>query len=238
MRLLLLSLYFFVVSEPLFAQAGALTPEKETYFQGSITYTIDAGGPLYAQMEKVYKQNKQMILRIKDADFIVILSNGDFPVTRLFIADSNHTFILDQNNSRYFLYEGSQLKDKKNKNKQKALQSEESESHVPTAEPTQDSLLVCGHMCKAYVIKKPHEKITLYVSPKYKVNTALFKNKTAAQAAFLTKGLQGMIPLKTVRESKDIKTVITATKIEPQELQTGGFRLPPKWKRELYDYRR
>ncbi len=200
---------------------------KENYFEGLIKYNVDITGikgtpnkESQAFLEK--KPCKNMDMFFKGSDFIINLYNGEFPTTRLFIADSNRTYTLDVQNKRAFRFE----------------QYEAESSTPPTAIATGNKLVVAGVECKEYKVEKPNRTIIYYVSDKYRVNTKLFKGKTRAQAAFLTKGLDGRIPLKTIQKANNLQITTTAIKIEPQKLQKEQFRIPNGWKMSGLDLRR
>lgn len=200
---------------------------KENFFEGLIKYNIDITGikgvpskESQAFLEK--KPCRNMDMFFKDADFVINLYNGEFPTTRLFIADSNRTYTLDVVNKRAFRFE----------------QYEPESSTPPTAIETGNKLVVAGIECKEYKVEKPGRTIIYYVSDKYRVNHKLFKGKTKAQAAFLTKGLEGRIPLKTIQKTNNLQITTTATKIEPKKLQKEQFRIPNGWKMSGLDLRR
>jgi hypothetical protein len=98
--------------------------------------------------------------------------------------------------------------------------------------------VVAGVECEEYKVEKPNRTILYYVSDKYRVNTKLFKGKTRAHASFLTKGLNGRIPLKTIQKTNNLQITTTATKIQPQKLQKEQFRIPNGWKVSGLDLRR
>lgn len=200
---------------------------KEHFFEGLIKYQVEITGingssskESQAFLEK--KPCKNMDMFFKDGDFIINLYNGAFPSTRLFISDSNRVYTLDVPNSRVFKFE----------------QYNVETSTPPTALPTGNQLVVAGIPCQEYKVEKPGRTIIYYVSDKYKVNTKLFKGKTRAQAAFLTKGLEGRIPLKTIQKVNGLQITTTAVKIEPQKLQKEQFRIPNGWKMSGWDLRR
>lgn len=200
---------------------------KDNFFEGLIKYQIDITGSKgmpnadsYAFLEK--KPCRNMDMFFKDGDFIINLYNGEFPSTRLFIGDSNWTYIIDVANQRAFRYE----------------KYEPESSTPPTAIPTGNKLIVAGIECKEYKVEKPNRTILYYVSDKYRVNTRLFKGKTRAHAAFLTKGLEGRIPLKTIQKVNNLQITTTATKIEPKKLQKEQFRIPNGWYMAGWDLRR
>ncbi len=197
------------------------------YFEGLIKYNIDITGikgipsrESQAFLEK--KPCRNMDIFYKDGDFVINLYNGEFPTTRLFIADSNRTYTLDMPNQRVFRFE----------------QYETESKTPPTAVPTGNKLVVAGIECQEYKVEKPNRTILYYVSDKYRLNTTFFKGKTNAQAAFLTKGLDGRIPLKTIQKTNQLQITTTAVKIEPRKLQKEQFRIPNGWKLSGLDLRR
>ena len=73
----------FLIGLSLYAQT-----EQETYFEGSLNYTVEFKGEQAAQL-KQNEPNTKVRMFIKDADYIVQLSGGRYPKTFVFIADSN-----------------------------------------------------------------------------------------------------------------------------------------------------
>jgi hypothetical protein len=192
------------------------------YFEGTIKYNITIDGGVNASGLKENKPCKNMDMHFKGGDYIINLFNGDFPTTRLFIADSNRMFVVDPVNQRAFRGDGYQGES----------------PTIPTAIPLPDTKVILGDTCKAFRVEKPGRKTTYYVSDKYRANVSLFKGKSRADAAFLIKGLGGRIPLMTIVESKTLKTTITAVKVEPRKFETNLFRIPKGWKILGADYRR
>jgi hypothetical protein len=92
-----------------------------------------------------------------------------------------------------------------------------------------------------YYVNKPDEEVWYWVSPEIRVDASLFKGKEAsARANFLTEGLRGAIPLKTVRKwkRKSMIITVTATEIRPMELTRNDFRFPSHYEVYGYDWRR
>lgn len=200
---------------------------KIDYFEGLIKYVVEVtgkNGRSTQDLDKLLEKKpcRNMDMYFKESDFIINMYNGEFPTTRLFIADSNRTFTLDVTNQRAFRFEQYQVDTKT----------------PPTAVPTGNIAKVAGIDCKEYKVVKPDEEILYYISDKYRVNVHLFKGKTNAQANFLTKGLNGCIPLKTIRKTNKYWITVTAVKIEKQKLQTQQFRIPNGWKLTGTDLRR
>jgi hypothetical protein len=208
-------------------EMGKLYEGTPDYFEGLIKYNIEVTGikgvPSKESQEFLAKKPcLNMDMYFKDGDFIINMYNGEFPTTRLFIADSNRTYTIDVPNQRAFRFE----------------QYEPESSTPPTALATGKKLVVAGVECEEYKVEKPNRTILYYVSDKYRVNTKLFKGKTRAYASFLTKGLNGRIPLKTIQKTNNLQITTTATKIQPQKLQKEQFRIPNGWKVSGLDLRR
>ena len=190
------------------------------YFEGSILYTIK----YYGAMEEFWRNNQvptSMLLHIKDGDYIIHLFNTKFPTTYLYISDSDKTYILDLKNNRAFT-----------KSKVKI------DPEPPTAVPMDDTLTILGYKCRAYKVEKKDETIIYYVSDAIRVNLEYFQGKKNAKAFFLTKGLDGRIPLKMIRKFYDSTVISTATKVTWRKYKTSQFRLPPGIKILGYDFRR
>jgi hypothetical protein len=235
-------LFFVLASARLFAQPGGAY-EQSAYFEGQIQYKIQTSGRI-GEALSYYNPLDNMIMNFRGGDFIVRLTGNlntlpqehdeygmpigefrfeAFNTVRLYIGDSDRVYIVDMANERAFTQE----------RRWKAKSST-----PPTAVPIQDSAIIAGVKCFAYRVVKPDEEIIYYINPKYRINTALYKGKKRAKAAFLTIGLDGCIPLKTIRKQKDIITATIATKITPSKYPVGLFRLPPGIKLVGADYRR
>jgi urease accessory protein UreE len=230
-----------------FAQPDGVA-KSFVYFEGKIDYTFSAEGQ---KADKILEINniRYMQTIIKDGDFIVHLwgkqaepdrmRSGNvyedgaapriemphqvFPTTRLYIADSNRVYVVDAANERVF------RKEPKNRKLPKK---------VPVAVAGKDSMKICGVMCYAYHTKYDKEEITYYVSPQIRVNLGYYKGKYNSKAAWLTKGLNGSIPLRTIRKTPDYTIDIKATKISREKYTKEMFRIPKQFKINGYDYRR
>jgi len=223
------------------AQPESILSET-SYFEGNIRYKIRVSGPM-AQELKMYNDLEFMELYIKDNNYLIHLYGTPpdppppfdpnnpkfdmpkqvFPTSHLFLADSNQTYILDAKNARYFLT-NAHLKSR--------------DLNPPEAFPTGDSMLVANVLCYAYKVIKKDEEITYYINPRIRVNLSRFKGLDNASANFLTRGLNGCIPLRTVRKNKDYEVKIDATHVLPQKINRSDFQLPLSFERQEYDYRR
>ena len=80
--------------------------------------------------------------------------------------------------------------------------------------------------CAEYRVQKKGEYIFYYVNDQYRIDPDLFKGKKDAQVNFLTAGLNGRIPLKTVRKTSVLTVTTQATQIQPRKLDISQFRIP------------
>lgn len=229
------------LSGSVWAQPESILSELN-YFEGSIYYKFRVSGNMASDL-KTYNAIEFMDLHVKDNNYIINLYGTPpsppppfdpmnpklelpkqvIPTTHLFLADSNHTYIIDAANKRYFVENPLTLQRKK---------------EPPEAFRTGDSMLVANVLCYAYKVVKPGEEITYYISPKVRVNTARFKDLDGAKANFLTKGLNGCIPLRTVRKTADYTVTIDCTQLTPRKLNKLDFQLPDSFERYQVDYRR
>ncbi|MBX3102321.1 MAG: hypothetical protein KF690_07435 [Bacteroidetes bacterium] len=235
-RLLFLLLSFLAVSVPVFAQVpvggDGSTVRAETFFEGSISFNVQLTGPEAAQLKEL-NDIVQMTWHLKDDNYIIQQTpsmaalqdkerNAVF-TTRLFIGDSNQVYSLDLENRRAFRKErGVNYKPER----------------PPVVEPLGDSILVAGVVCYGYKTVKGDQTTFYYVSPKYRMNTALYRKKYQAKISYLIPGLKGCIPLKTVIKTPGYTATVTAVKIVPRKLPREEFTIPPGFTIEGYDYRR
>lgn len=206
--------------------------EEADFFEGTLTYSFSVKGPLGEQLQKTNPISR-MTMHLKEGNFIIHLYGEQnqgasefrpdaFESTRLFIADSNEMYTIDTRNKRAF----------------KGEKYTPDESEPPSAEFSGDSMRIQGYWCYSYVVKKPDETITYFCSPKIRANTAFFA-QTDARANFLTKGLRGMIPLMTIRQSRERIIKIKCVQVARRELGMSNFRIPPGFEvSPMYDYRR
>jgi hypothetical protein len=216
-----------------YAQPGAY--ERETYYEGMIHYSFRVEGPIalgYREANPI----DNMRWFFKDGDYMIHIygpkSNDPlnpvsaFETTRLFLADSNHLYVIDARNERAFKYE----------------KYEPVDSIIPTAFPTGDSIRILNYMCYGYrVNKEDGTTITYYITPKIKVNMAYFPEETTnSRGAWQTKGLQGCIPLMTIKEHpKKMKITIKAQTVTPMKIEKDQLQIPSFWKViNGVDYRR
>lgn len=195
-------------------------PEAIQSFQGSIRYNIRLSGKHAADI-MLNEPATKMDMHIKDDNFIVNLYGGQKGKTFLFIGDSNHTYIIDASNARYFLRD----------------YYVDTTNAIPTAEPVGTTEMVKKWECDVYKVTKPGEVIYYYVNDKFRVEPNLFSGKEEAKANFLTRGLDGRIPLKTVIKQPGLTTEIDLDFISEKELEKENFQIPEGFKRKVRDPR-
>lgn len=223
----------FLLTSPLVALAQPdNTVKGEAFFEGSISFKVEVTGQ-HAGTIKELNDIVQMTWHLKDDNYIIQQTpsvqalqdpnRSAFFTTRLFIGDSNQIYSMDLEGRRAFKKEkGINYKPEK----------------PPVAEPLGDSLKIAGYMCYGYKVTKGQQNIFYYISPQLRMNTALFRGKTQAKISFLTQGLNGCIPLKTVIKTSGYTASVTAAKVAPMKLPKEEFSIPPGFTIMGYDYRR
>lgn len=188
-----------------------LNLQAQTSFEGTVVYNIRVYGK-DAQNYLLNDPPKQMTMHIKENNFIVKLSGGRIPRTFLFIPDSNHTYIVDIPNERYF---------------QRTYYVDSSE-YVPTAKPTGETKEVQNRECQEYLVKRTDRKenVYYYVHDDFRVDSTLFDTLDAAKADFLVPGLGGRIPFMKVIKTPTLTTSIELAVIKREEFPLEAFRIP------------
>lgn len=193
-----------------------VTAELEAQsFQGSVQYAIRVNGK-DAPAFLVNEPATRMALHIKEDNYIVNLSGGQKAKTFLYVGDSNHTYIVDAANRRAFRKDYYQ----------------DTSKVIPKAIPTGKKQIIKGYECDEYKMKRPGQYIYFYVHDKYRVDTLHYhgKKKDEAKADFLTKGLDGRIPLRKIIKSPRLNIELDLLSIAPKELDIENFRIPQGFK--------
>lgn len=190
---------------------GVILQAQVPNFEGTIRYSVDITGS-EADALMASKPCTKMDMHFKDNNFIIHTHEGQFPLTRIYIADSSELYILDMTNEvayRRDKYEG-----------------KSQEINPPKAVATGKTVMVMNIPCAEYRVQKKGEYIFYYVNDQYRIDPDLFKGKKDAQVNFLTAGLNGRIPLKTVRKTSVLTVTTQATQIQPRKLDISQFRIP------------
>ena len=186
-------------------------------FEGLISYKVKIKGPKAAILQENEPHNR-MDLYIQGNRFLVNEHGGAVPVSRLYDPDRDWVFVLDPRFKIAYKYEKYRKKPK---------------NYPATYTGKTDSLL--GITVYIFQVKKPDEEILYYVSPKYRVDLALFQGKRRAIAFFLNEGLYGAIPLKMIRKQEGLTIELTATSIQPMKLDPESMKIPKGYKIGGYD---
>jgi hypothetical protein len=182
-------------------------------FEGSVRYTIRFSGKGAAEFGELKPANR-MDMHIRKDDFIIHLFGGQKPKTFLYIGDSNHTYIIDAVNLRAF------RKD----------YYVDTTTTIPVAVPTGTTEMVKNYECKVFKVDRPERITYYYVNDDFRVNTDYFKDQDEAKANFLTEGLGGRIPLKTIIKEPGLTTEIELVSIEKKTLDKENFLIPSNFK--------
>jgi hypothetical protein len=200
---------------------GQNAASQVKFFEGTMKFTIRLSGKMAADFA-MSEPPKNLDMHIKEDNFIIQLYGGAKPKTFLFIGDSNHTYIVDAMNKRAYYRDYFQ---------------EDTTAGVPKAVPTGKTAMVGKELCTEYKVTKPGEQIFYYVSDKYRINLNKYANKDDAKASFLTEGLDGRIPLKTIIKTPDLTTETVVNAIQPKALEIENFRIPSDFKLKPRDHR-
>ena len=196
----------------------------QTFFEGTISYSVEMKGPM-AQMLKDNKPNDKMIMHVRGGDYIVLLSGGQYPKTFLFVADSNYEYSIDMANQRAFRYS------------KHADLSRKKTDFPAQATPTGKKMEIRGIMCDEYKMRRKDALFTFYVNDEYRMDLSLFPENSRAKANFLAEGLDGRIPLQTIKRQKDLIVITTATGVDAREFDPEQFKIPPGFTVKGRDYR-
>lgn len=214
LSLLLVSLFLTVGN--MFGQPLA---EGQPYFEGTLEYKVSVDG---AEKQAILdnQPNNLMMMHVKKGNYIVNLAGGMYPKTFMFLADSSYEYSMDMKNKRAFRvstfnhYKPMWMRPP-------AVETDKSEKitlKVGKVSQTVD--------CKIYEVKTDTSFTQIWVSDKFVANTSYYKEEKRAQANFLIQGLEGKIPLKTVKKEKGLITTITIATITPRKFEDNQFTIP------------
>ncbi len=203
---------------------GQVASEAQQYFEGTISYEVQLTGA-DADFIKANEPNTKMDLHLKKGNYIVNLMGGKYPKTFLFIADSNREYLVDA--SKQSAYRHSTYSDRIN----------EQQEENPVAKPTGKQVKVNGVLCDIYLLKQLDTYFAYYVNDEYRVDESYFPDSSNSNASFLVKGLEGRIPLKTIKKQQRLTVTTTCTAIKPREFDPREFMIPPDFRIFNRDYR-
>lgn len=196
---------------------------QTTYFEGSLYFEVEMKGPRVEAI-KENEPNNKLLMHLRGADYIVQLSGGRYPKTFLFIADSNYEYSVDMANERAFRFSAH-------------TDLNQPEEEAAKAQPTGRQQEVMGIVCEEYRMRREDAEFIYYVHDDYRVNTALYPLKPRAKASFLAAGLEGRIPLMTIKRQQGLIVRTTVKKIVPQTFDPQQFVIPPDFIVKNRDYR-
>jgi hypothetical protein len=196
----------------------------QDFFQGTIQFKVELDGP-EVELLMMNEPNDKMTMHIKDANYIVRLHGGKYPKLFLFVADSNYEYSMDMKNSRAFRYSPH------------TDLSKAKETEPVMAVATGKKETVNNIECDEYRLKKGNAIFYYYVNDQYRVNLDAFPEKCRAKPSFLANGLEGRIPIKTVKKTKDLTVVTTAKSLQRKEFKLEQFLIPPNFEVKNRDYR-
>ena len=217
-----LSILFISLS--IILQVSAQEREEFKFFEGTISFSVSMKGP-QAEMLKLNKPNNKLQMHVKDGSYIVNLMGGEYPKTFIFMADSNYEYSMDMANKTAYRF--SMHSDLNKEIYKKEL----------VAKPTGKEMEVNGLMCQEYRLKRGQIYFTYYVNDKYRINTDFYPANSRAKASFLAKGLEGRIPLKTIKQQKGLTVITELKKITAREFSKDQFMIPPNFQVKNRDYR-
>jgi hypothetical protein len=190
-------------------------------FEGTVDYNIRVTGK-DAQAFLENEPPKKMLVHVKGGNYIISLSGGRIARTMLFIADSNETYIIDAANRRAF----------------KETYYLDTVKVMPEAKPTGKTVDIKGIACKEYLLNRQGEQVFYYVSDLYRVDLKLYDGKTEAKADFMTRGLEGRIPLRKVIKSPNLETMLDLNSVKKTVHAPENFQIPAGFKIKKRDPRK
>ncbi len=194
--------------------AGA-QPVEGAFFTGVAKYKIQfKGNDEIASFIEANEPNDQLTLMVGEGDYIVKLDGGEYPKTFMFIADSNREYSIDMAGQRAFRHSAhSDL-------------IRDTNQVEPVAKPTGRSKPVGEYTCQEYRLQTDDAVFFYYVTDEFRVNLDAFPEEPRSKAMFLAKGLEGRLPLRTVKRTKQLAVETSLESIQPRVFQEGAFSIP------------
>jgi len=198
--------------------------DASAYFEGTLSFEVEMTGA-QADFYKTNEPNTQIDMHIREGDYIVNLMGGKYPKTFMFLADSNREYIVDVSQQAAYRY--SPFSDR----------IFHDSTETPVAKPTQKQATINDVICDIYLVKMPDTYFAYYVNDAYRVDTSLYPPNSNTKASFLIEGLDGRIPLQTIKKQRGITVKTTCTAIKPREFDPDQFKIPSNFKIQARDYR-
>ncbi|MEM6343720.1 MAG: DUF4412 domain-containing protein [Bacteroidota bacterium] len=200
----------------------------QDFFEGSIHFKVQMSGA-EAEMLALNKPNNEMNMHLRGGSYIVQLYGGEYPKQFMFVADSNFEYSIDMSNQRAYRFSPhSDINRNTHKNEKK-------KEYI--AQPTGKTETINGVECEEFKLVKEGVVFFYYVNDQIRVDLAAFPQPCRAKASFLVDGLDGRIPLKTIRKTKAITVITTADKVTSREFDDSQFLIPADFEVKMRDYR-
>ncbi len=196
--------------------------ESNLYFEGTFSYKVELKGEM-AENIKLNKPNTSIQMHIKEGSYIVNLKGGDYPKSFIFVSDSNWLYSINMAESVAYKYSS---------HNDRALSAK-----LPEAKLTGKKDTIMNIPCDIYVARSEDARFLYFVNDEYRIDTTLYNDSTNARANFLVSGLEGKIPLRSVKQTKGLTVVTTVTDISPQRFDEEQFRIPFTFELKKRDYR-
>ena len=209
-----------LIGAELYAQS-----EDTAYFEGTLQFSVEFAGK-QADLLKQNEPNDEVIMYIKEADYIVQLRGGRYPKTFIFIADSNHEYSVNFKEKVAFKYSKYTDRTLLEKNKEK-----------PMAKPTGKKKEVKGVLCDEYRMTTPNTIFYYYVNDAYRVDLKKYPQRPRTKASWLANGLDGRIPLETLKKQKELTVKTSLKNLKGKKFSSKQFLIPDGFKIKGRDYR-
>lgn len=215
-------LFSWIILPLAFAQALQAQEQSGSFFEGTLTFSVELSGP-QAQALEENKPNNKMVMHIKGGDYIIQLMGGQYPKTFMYISDSNREYVVDASNQVAYRY---------------SPYADRIREDAPIQwKPSGKSATIQGEPCEIILARTPDTYFYYYVSDQYRVDLAAFPDSAQTKASFLIPGLEGRIPLKTIKKQQGLTVTTTLVAAKPQRFNPKQFLIPPSFAVRNRDYR-
>lgn len=190
-------------------------PVEGGHFTGMVKYKINfKGDPGMMSFLEANEPNDELTLMLGEGDYIVKLTGGKYPKTFMFIADSNYEYSIDMAGQRAF------------RNSAHSDLNQDTSQVQPVAKPTGRSQTVGKYTCQEYRLQTEDAVFFYYVTDDLRINLEAFPEDPNSKAMFLAKGLDGRLPLRTVKRTKKLAVETTLDTIQGRAFPAGSFTIP------------
>ncbi|MEO0641242.1 MAG: hypothetical protein AAFY70_16030, partial [Bacteroidota bacterium] len=140
--------------------------------------------------------------------------------------DSNYQFSIDMSNRLAYRYSA-----------HSDMANPQKEAASIQAKPTGGTLELKGIQCQEYRMVKDGTEFLYYVNDDYRVDAGAYPSDTRSKASWLAPGLEGRIPLRTIKKQKGLSVLTDLVSIGSSSFELAQFRIPPGFKVKGRDYR-